>query len=181
MDDNNFNEENEKMDDEEINPVDLIVQLAHRLCCIGTRDIVFEDALEALFLLWRQEKNFDSFYDVYFQTDVVDEGYQALKDFNFAEFQKTVLISNNRFADVIELSNAAESKKEPWRLCRFDEDKLSGIPHLFHAEWNLKLDLRTGDCYKSQEKVKRLSREDIISIRNELAATHRFDLPPLAL
>lgn len=55
---------------------------------------------------------------------------------------------------------------EVWTIHKYDADPFPSNPHAHNFDQNLKLDLTTGDCYRSRRFVCKIPRKELIEIRS---------------
>jgi hypothetical protein len=116
--------------------------------------------------------------------DLTEERMIAmLKDYDFRRFFPVVIGKMNFRRSIIPRSvprflfeARVRRNGEVWEFHKNDADPFPSNPHGHNMKNRLKLHLGTGELFKKKQRMGKISRKDLIAIREALWG---FDLPPL--
>lgn len=106
---------------------------------------------------------------------------EILSNFDF----KTVLFPVKTSKDIIPIEYlvgykvSIKSNNLIWVIHKYDVDPFPSNPHAHLIESNIKMDLANGKCYKRKKFIKKISKKELLKLRDK--AQMNFELPPLNL
>jgi hypothetical protein len=136
----------------------LVQQLAaHYTEATGT-EVSELDIKYALLQLLGEKEDLRTVIDVSRLILTVDQARVLLDDFDFRQFNVSVLVDAQSFPEDLLPSIYATIKEggKQWRIHLSDADDWPSKPHAHFYAGNLKLDLRNGDCYQGRQFKKAL-------------------------
>lgn len=139
------------------------------------------DIFNALFLLLSDIKDLRWAGDLWNIEITESEIEELLKDFNFDILDKTVLTDNQIFPFNVLYQRRAQIKENGmiWIIHKYDKDPFPSNPHAHCIEHNIKLDLSNGKYFRNKSLLGKLSKKDLISIREKANKYFNGLLPEL--
>ena len=139
------------------------------------------DIFNALFLLLSDIKDLRWAGDLWNIEITESEIEELLKDFDFEILDKTVLTDNQIFPFNVLIQRKAQIKENGMIriIHKYDKDPFPSNPHAHCIEHNIKLDLTNGKYFRNKAFLGKISKKELISIREKANKYYNGMLPEL--
>lgn len=141
------------------------------------------DVVTALFLICADQEDIEWIGHVEDLDLVYDPTLAMLREFDFEALSQQIEIPNDVIPDEFVSHKKVRVKVNGsiWIIHKNDADPFPSNPHAHNAEFNQKLDLSNGNCYKKRQFLFKIPEKPFLRIRKRAEEVFKGTLPELAI
>ena len=149
---------------------------------LRNEDISREEIFDSLYLVLKEEKNWEHPLDFWSLTIEYKKALKLLSDFDFKTLKSTIETSGEIIPKDLLMNYKVRIKSKGliWIIHKYDADPFPSNPHAHLIESGIKLDLSNGNCFNKKELVYTLKEKDLLFIRQK-AEEKKFELPKIEI
>lgn len=134
---------------------------------------------DALFLVLSDNKDIEWDGDLWDLQLTKTEAKETLKDFDFTCLFAHIETDDSSFKEVFLYQKKVLIKNNglKWIIHKNDSDPFPSIPHAHNIDQNIKLDLSNGNCYRRRKYLKKISKKELLEIREKAKKVYTGNLP----